>query len=45
MPPGLVMLFIPSLATLLARAEQLKGGPLTEEEVFGIRDAACVVVS
>jgi hypothetical protein len=26
MPPGLVMLFIPSLATLLARAEQLKGG-------------------
>ena len=36
----LVVVFIPALAPLLLRAEQLKGSPLTEDEVGRIRDAA-----
>jgi len=45
LPGELVLLFIPSLAALLGQAEQLKGGPLTEEQVLRIRDAAQVVVT
>ena len=41
-----VIVFMPALAPLLHRAEQLKGGPLTEEEVCRIRDRAiCVTMS
>ena len=42
---GLVVQFIPSLAAMLARAEQLKGARLTEEEVCRLRDNCPVVVS
>ena len=43
--PQLVPVFMPPLAALLARAEQLKGSPLTETEVARIRDAApCVTM-
>jgi hypothetical protein len=39
----LVLVFMPALAPLLLRAEQLKGAPLTQEEVHRIRDGAnCV---
>src|SRR5437016_11753647 len=41
----LVPVFIPALAPLLLRAEQLKGKPLTETEVLRIRDkATCVMM-
>jgi hypothetical protein len=36
--PQLIPVFIPALVTLLIRAEQLKGSPLTEQEVLDIRD-------
>ncbi|WP_269630767.1 hypothetical protein [Pelomonas sp. BJYL3] len=37
---------IPALVALLLRAEQLKGAPLTEEEVVRIRDdAACMAMT
>ncbi len=40
-----VPLFTPPLASLLAAAEQEKGGALTEIEVLGIRDqSACIMV-
>jgi hypothetical protein len=39
-PSDQILVFIPALAPLLARAEQLKGAPLTEAEVLRIRDAA-----
>src|SRR5262245_43478329 len=45
LPDGLAMLFIPSLAALLTRAEELKGSPLTEERGIRIRDAAQAVVT
>ena len=45
LPDDLVLLYIPSLAALLTRAEELKGTPLTQEQVLRIRDAAHVVVS
>lgn len=42
---GVVPVFVPSLAEVLARAEQVKGGPLTETEVLRIRDKAdCVMM-
>jgi hypothetical protein len=41
----LVLVFIPSLAALLTRAEQLKGKPLTKREVEAIRDQANVVAT
>jgi hypothetical protein len=44
-PPGAVLRFIPSLAAMLVRGEQLKGQPLTRDEVYRIRDACTVVVS
>jgi hypothetical protein len=45
LPDGLAILFIPSLAALLTRAEELKGSPLTEEQVVLIRDASQAVVT
>ena len=45
LPDGLAILFIPALAALLTRAEELKGAPLTEEQVLRIRDAAVAVVT
>jgi hypothetical protein len=44
-PDGLALLFIPSLAAVLARAEQLKGGELTRDEVDRIRDVCNVVAT
>jgi uncharacterized protein YeaC (DUF1315 family) len=42
----LIPVFIPALAPLLVRAEQLKGAPLTEEEVLRVRDnAICVMMT
>jgi hypothetical protein len=41
----LVIVFMPALAALLLRAEQLKGEPLTEEEVYRIRDHAICVTT
>ena len=41
----LVPVFIPPLAAMLARAEELKGGPLSETEVERIRDKApCITM-
>jgi hypothetical protein len=45
LPDGLVWQFIPSLAAMLTRAEQLAGRPLTRDEVFKVRDACTGVVS
>jgi hypothetical protein len=45
MPPDLAVIFMPSLAALLAEAEHIKGSPLTEEQVIRIRDEALVVVA
>jgi hypothetical protein len=45
LPEGLVLLFMSSLAGLASRAEQLKGSPLTREELLRIRDRAAVLVS
>ena len=45
LPPGLVLLFVPSLAAMLTRAEQLKGQPLTRDEVLRVRDNGPVLVS
>ena len=44
LPEGFALVFIPSLAALLTRAEQLKGAALTEHQVLGIRDSSKVVV-
>jgi hypothetical protein len=41
----LVIVFMPSLGALLLRAEELKGGPLTEDEVYRIRDHAICVTT
>lgn len=41
-----VIVFIPALAPVLLRGEELKGSPLTEEEVYQIRDnAVCVTMT
>jgi hypothetical protein len=45
LPEGLVLVFVPSLAAILTRAEQLKGAELTREEVFRIRDQCTMLVS
>ena len=45
LPEGLTILFVPALSALLTRAEQLKGSPLTEEQVLRVRDAAVAVVT
>ncbi|MFI7678243.1 hypothetical protein [Actinophytocola sp. NPDC049390] len=39
----LVIDFSPPLVAVLLAAERSKGGPLTEEEVLGIRDGATCV--
>lgn len=39
----LELVFVPALVVLLRRAEMLKQQPLTEAEVFDIRDGATVV--
>ena len=44
MPEDLRAVFMPSLAALLDGAEEIKGAPLTEEEVLRIRDGAKAVV-
>ena len=36
----LCLVFIPALVTLLYKAEQTKGSPLTEQEALAIRDSA-----
>jgi hypothetical protein len=42
----LVPVFMPSLASVLARAEALKGSRLTEDEILRIRDAApCIMMA
>ena len=41
---GLALVFVPSLAALLTRAQQLSGAALTEDQVLRIRDAAAVMV-
>ena len=44
--PAQTIVFVPTLGSLLVRAENLKGAPLTEPEVLGIRDnAICMTVS
>jgi hypothetical protein len=41
----LVLVFIPTLVSILWRAETDKGSPLTEREVIAIRDGAtCITV-
>jgi len=45
LPDGVTILFMPALSALLTRAEQLKGSPLTEEQVLRIRDGALAVVT
>lgn len=45
LPADLAFAFMPSLAALLDGAEQIKGGPLTEDEVLQIRDGAMVTVA
>ena len=40
----LIPVFMPSLVSILVRHEQEKGAPLTEEEVFSIRDNATAVM-
>jgi len=43
---NLVLVFIPALAPLLLRAEELKGSALTEEEALRVRDnATCVTMT
>jgi len=41
----LVFVFIPSLVSLLLRAERDKGAPLLESEVLAIRDGATCVAT
>jgi hypothetical protein len=44
LPAGLLLFFIPSLAAMLTRAEQLMDAALTENQVLAIRNAATVMV-
>jgi hypothetical protein len=44
-PDRYAIVFIPSLAALLTRAAELKGGDLTREEVLHVRDACQVLVT
>jgi hypothetical protein len=45
LPAGLVFQFIPSLAAMLTRAEELADRPLTRDEVVRIRDNCHVIVT
>lgn len=42
--PAMAMVFTPSLVSLVARAERLKGSPLTEAEVLEVRNKAVGLV-
>lgn len=44
LPEGLSLVFVPSLAALLTRAQQLNGAALTENQVIRIRDGSTVTV-
>jgi aryl carrier-like protein len=44
LPEGLALVFIPSLAALLTRAQQLNDAALTENQVLRIRDGSNVMV-
>ncbi|MDJ0473758.1 hypothetical protein QNA27_08850 [Pantoea eucalypti] len=41
----MIVLFIPSLISLLVSKAEEKGSPLTEEEVLAIRDNATAIVT
>jgi len=41
--PKLVFHFVPSLVSTLLNREQVKGSPLTEQEVLAIRDTCPVI--
>jgi hypothetical protein len=41
--PGMILVFVPSLLSVLTAKEKRKGAPLTREEVLRIRDNAAVV--
>ncbi|MDQ0548208.1 hypothetical protein [Pantoea agglomerans] len=41
----MIILFIPSLISLLVSKAEVKGSPLTEEEVLAIRDNATAIVT
>ncbi|WP_312053498.1 hypothetical protein [Pantoea brenneri] len=41
----MIILFIPSLISLLVSKAEEKGSPLTEEEVLAIRDNATAIVT
>jgi len=43
-PLALVPVFIPSLAAILVHAQDVKGSPLTEDEVLSVRDASTVIM-
>jgi hypothetical protein len=45
LPEGHALVFIPSLAALLTRAQQLNGAALSEQQVLPIRNAATVLVA
>jgi hypothetical protein len=45
LPEGRLLVFVPSLAAMLTRAEQLKGADLTREEVLRIRNVCTVLVT
>jgi len=40
---GLIIVCVPSLVSVLARHEQEKGAPLTENEVLDIRNGAAAI--
>lgn len=42
--PAMAMVFTPSLVSLIARAERLKGSPLTEAEALEVRNKAIGLV-
>jgi len=44
LPEGLVLVFVPSLASLLLHAQELNGGALNEREVVAIRNGSKVIV-
>jgi hypothetical protein len=44
LPDGLSLVFVPSLAALLTRAQQLNGAALAEDQVVRIRNGSLVMV-
>lgn len=45
LPDGHVLLFLPSLTDLLARAQEVRDGALSEADVLAVRDEGMVLVS